>query len=87
MTFRVLFTIVAYYNLDINQIDVKTTFFYNLIDLLVYMHIYIRSEDASKKKIICKLLNALYDLKQIPRLGTKSYPNSYSKNSTSNTSM
>ena len=87
MVFRVTFTIVAYYNLDINQIDVKTTFFYNLIDLLVYMHIYTRSEDASIKKIICKLLNALYDLKQIPRLGTKNYPNSYSKSSNSSTLM
>lgn len=37
MAFRVLFTIAAYYNLDIDQINVKTAFLYRIIDQLVYM--------------------------------------------------
>lgn len=32
MAFRVLFAIAAYYDLDIDQIDVKTAFFYGLIN-------------------------------------------------------
>lgn len=32
MAFRVLFAIVAYYDLDIDQIDVETAFLYGLID-------------------------------------------------------
>lgn len=30
--FKVLFTIVTYYNLDINQIDVKMAFLYRIIN-------------------------------------------------------
>lgn len=37
MVFRVLFAIVVHYDLDINQIDVKTVFLYGLIDQLVYV--------------------------------------------------
>lgn len=35
MAFRVLFTIAAYYDFDINQIDVKAAFLYGIIDQLV----------------------------------------------------
>lgn len=37
MGFRVLFAITAYYNLDIDQIDVKIAFLHGLIDQLVYV--------------------------------------------------
>ncbi len=37
MAFRVLFTIVAYYNLNINEIDMNTVFLYGLRDQLVYV--------------------------------------------------
>ena len=39
MAFRVLFIIAAFFDLDINQMDVKTTIFYSLIDQLVYVEI------------------------------------------------
>lgn len=39
MTFKVLFAITAYYNLDINQIDIKTAFLYGLINQLIYVQI------------------------------------------------
>ncbi len=32
MAFCILFAITAFYNLDINQIDMKTAFFYQDID-------------------------------------------------------
>ena len=63
-----LFAIAAYYDLDIDQIDVKTAFLYGLIDQLIYVQIPKRSEDATNKGMVCKLLKALYGLKQAPRL-------------------
>lgn len=68
MAFRVLFAIAAYYNLDINQMDVKMAFLYGLIDQLVYVQIPKGSEDSTNKKMVCKLLKALYGLKQASRL-------------------
>lgn len=49
MAFRVLFAIAAYYNLNINQIDIKIAFLYDLINQLVYMQISKGSKDASNK--------------------------------------
>lgn len=37
MAFGVLFGIAAYYDFDIDQIDVKTAFLSGLIDQLVYI--------------------------------------------------
>ena len=37
MAFRVLFAILVYYNLNIDQLDMKTTFLYGLINQLVYI--------------------------------------------------
>lgn len=37
MAFKVLLAIAAYYNLNIDQIDVKTAFLYGMIDQLVYV--------------------------------------------------
>lgn len=71
MAFRVLFAIAAYYDLDIDQMDVKTAFLYGLIDQLVYVQIPRESEDATNKGMVCKLLKALYGLKQAPRLWYK----------------
>lgn len=68
MTFRVLFVIAAYYNFEIDQIDVKTAFHYSLIDQLVYVQIPNGSEISANKNMICKLLKALYELKQALRL-------------------
>ena len=39
MAFRILFAITAYYDLDIDQIDVNTTFLYGLIDQLIHVEI------------------------------------------------
>ena len=64
MVFRVLFAIAAFLDLEIEQMDVKTAFLYGLIDTEVYVRY---PEDYNEKRI-CKLLKALYDLKQSPRL-------------------
>lgn len=44
MAFRVLFAIVVYYNLDIDQMNIKTAFLYGIIDQLVYIQILKSSE-------------------------------------------
>ena len=68
MAFRVLFAIAAHYDLDIDQIDVKTAFFYGMMDQLVYVQIPKGLETTANKKMVCKLLKTLYGLKQAPRL-------------------
>lgn len=71
IAFRVLFAIAAFYNLDINQMDVKTAFLYGLIDQLIYVEIPKGTESESNQNMVCKLLKALYSLKQSPRLWYK----------------
>lgn len=39
MTFKVLFAIVAFLDLEIDQIDIKTAFLYSFIDSCVYIEI------------------------------------------------
>lgn len=39
MTFRVLFAIITFFNLNINQIYIKTAFLYNLINQLIYIEL------------------------------------------------
>ncbi len=68
MAFRVLFAIAAYYDLDINQKDIKTAFLYGLIDQLVYVQIFKGLENSTNRGKVCKLLKALYRLKQVPKL-------------------
>lgn len=63
MAFCVFFAITVFYNQDINQIDIKIIFFYDLIDQLAYVKIPKVSEIESNWNIICKLFKILYDLK------------------------
>lgn len=39
MAFQIFFTIATFYNLDINQINIKTAFFYEDIDQLHYIQL------------------------------------------------
>ena len=68
MAFQVLFAIAAFYNLDIDQIDVKTALFYSCIDQLIYIKLLKNMETEVKKNMICQLLNMLYNLEQSPCL-------------------
>lgn len=67
MAFRTLFALAAFFDLDIDQMDVKTAFLYSLIDQLIYMEIPKSKETKATKNMVCKLLKALYGLKQSPR--------------------
>lgn len=68
IAFQVLFAIAVYYDLDIDQMDVKTAFQYGLIDQLIYVEIPKGTETETNKHMVCMLLKALYSLKQSPRL-------------------
>ena len=58
MAFRVLFAVAAFFELDIDQMDVKTAFLYGLIDQLVYVDIPKGSESEANRGMVCKLLKA-----------------------------
>lgn len=72
MAFKVIFTITIYYDLDINQIDIKTAFLYRLVNQLVYIQIQKSSEIIANKEMVCKLLRVFYNgFKQTLRLWYK----------------
>lgn len=68
MAFRVLFAIATYYNLNIDQMNIKTTLLYGIIDQLVYVQILKGLETNANKGMVCKLLKALYGLEQASKL-------------------
>ena len=61
MTFRILFVVVVFLNLKIQQMNVKIVFLYELIDSNIYVKY---STKCDNDEIICKLNKALYELKQ-----------------------
>lgn len=54
--------ITIFYDLDINEINIKTAFLYNFINQLIYIEIFKNIEIKVKKNMIYKLLNTLYNL-------------------------
>lgn len=68
IAFKVLFLITVYYNLDIDLINIKTAFFYDFINQLIYIKLLKNMETEVNKNIVCKLLKALCGFKQSPCL-------------------
>lgn len=66
--FQVLFAISTYFNLNIEQIDIKIAFLYSLIDELIYIKMPKRTKIEITKNMVYKLFKALYSLKQLPHL-------------------
>ena len=79
MAFRILFAIIAYYDFDIDQIDMKIAFLYRLINQFVYIQIPKGLETSTNKNILCKLLKTLYSLKQAPNLWYERFSNFFLK--------
>lgn len=69
MFFKVLFSLMAYHDLDCEQMDVITVF----LNALLKERIYVKQPKGYEKKgkgniyLVCLLLRALYGLKQTPR--------------------
>lgn len=66
MAFWVLFVIAAFYDLDIDQMDVKTAFLYGENDQFLYVELPKGYEN--ERDLVCMLNKDLYGLKQSPRL-------------------
>jgi len=61
MSFKTLFTIIAYFDVESEQIDVVTAFLNSIIDELIYVEQSTRY--ITNKNIVYRLLRALYSLK------------------------
>jgi len=62
-----LIAIVVSHNLDIHQIDVKTTFLNGELNVEIYMEQYERFIVKGQEHKVCKLVKSLYGLKQTPK--------------------
>ena len=66
-TIRVIFTLAAAYNWDIQQVDVNNAFLNGDLQEVVYMNQPTSFVNAAKLDHVCKLQKALFGLKQAPR--------------------
>ena len=65
-----MLALVAQYELELDQLDVKTAFFNGDLKENIYMSQPMEFKTAGKENMICKLKKSLYGLKQSPRHGT-----------------
>lgn len=59
---------IAFHDLDIDQMDLRTAFLSGLIHQLIYVELPKRTKPDPNKNMVCKLLKALFGLKQSPQL-------------------
>ena len=64
---RVLLSIIAHDDLELEKLDVKTTFFHEDMDEEIYMHQPEGYKVEDKEHHVCRLRKSLYGLKQSPR--------------------
>ncbi|WJZ98701.1 hypothetical protein VitviT2T_017211 [Vitis vinifera] len=62
-SFRVIMAIVAHFDLELHQMDVKTTFLNGDLDEDVYMEQPIGFVEVGKEDFVCKLNKSIYSLK------------------------
>ena len=61
---RILLALTAQYELELDQLDVKTAFLYGNLEEEIYMSQPTGFKTAGKENIVCKLKKSLYKLKQ-----------------------
>jgi hypothetical protein len=64
ISYKLLFALAAAYNLEIEQIDVKTAFLYGEIDADIYIEQPEKFCNKERPDQVCKLKKVLYGLKQ-----------------------
>ena len=64
---HILLALVAEYELELAQLDVKTTFLHGDLEEEIYMIQPCGFRVAGKENHVCKLIKSLYGLKQSPR--------------------
>lgn len=67
MTVCILFVITIFFNPNINQMDIKTIFFYKKINKLLFLEI-LKSYYNNTKNMVCKLNKVFYRLNQSPQI-------------------
>jgi len=60
---HILLTLVAQYELELDQLDVKTVFLHGDLEEEIYMSQLMGFKTARKKNMVCKLKKLLYRLK------------------------
>ena len=63
LSIRILLALVAQYELDLDQLDMKTAFLHGDLDEEIYMSQPMGFKTAGKENLICKLKKSLYELK------------------------
>ena len=66
-SFRTIIALVAYFDLELHQMDVKTLFFNGNIDETIYMVQLENFVSEDLKKMVFKLKKSIYGLKQASR--------------------
>ena len=64
---RVLLGMVAWFDIELEQLDVKTTFLHGELEEQIFMPQPERFIIEGKEDHVCRLKKSLYDLKQSPR--------------------
>ena len=67
-SFRIIMALVAHFDLELHQMDVKTAFLNREIDKTNYMEQLENFMIGDSKSMLCKSKKSLYGLKQSPRL-------------------
>ena len=65
-SFRTIIALVAHYDLELHQMDVKTVFLNGDIDEMIYMVQPENFVSGDPKNMVCKLRKSIYGLKQAP---------------------
>jgi len=66
-SFRIIMALVAHYDLELRQMDVKTAFLNGDLEDDVYMDQPVGFIEEGKKHVVCKLKKSIYGLKQVSR--------------------
>ena len=66
-SFRVIMAIVAHFDLELHQMDVKTAFLNGDLDEDVYMEQPTGFVEVGKEDLVCNLNKSIYGLKQVSR--------------------
>jgi len=64
---RILLALVAQYDYELDQLDVKTTFLHVDLEEEIYLSQLLGFRATGKERLLCKLQKSLYGLKQLPK--------------------
>ena len=72
-SFRIIMALVAQYDMELHQMDVKTAFLNGELDEVIYMKQPEGFIEAGKEEMVCRLRKSIYGLKQASRQWYKKF--------------